>query len=68
MFEEDLRLERAQRNLVDVLLRRLEQIEEVLRAQGISVPALDEHSTRAIEEWVRLREAHRRAESEDARR
>ena len=68
MTEDELRLARAQRDLMDVFLRRFSQLEDQLRSAGISVPTLDQRSIPAVEEWMAARSAERRAHYEDPRR
>ena len=68
MTEHDARLTRAQRNLMDVFLKRLSEFEDGLRSIGASVPSLDQQSIHAVQEWLAARSAERRAQLDDPRR
>ena len=68
MTEDDLGLARAQCALMDVFLRRFEQLEEALGSAGVSVPSLDQQSIRVVEEWLAARSAERQAHLDDPRR
>ena len=68
MTDAEYRLARAQRELMDCLLRRFQEIENALRAADIKLPLLDQQSVHAIGEWISAREEERQAESQDPRR
>jgi hypothetical protein len=68
MTDTEYRVARAQRGLLDCVLRRIQQIEHALSEANIDLPQLDEQSVHAIAEWISAREEQREAESADPRR
>ena len=67
MTEDELRLTRAQRDLMDVFLVRFSQLEEGLRSAGASVPPLDQRSIHVVQEWMAARSTERQGHFQDPR-
>ncbi|MFN2490274.1 MAG: hypothetical protein ABR529_11170 [Actinomycetota bacterium] len=68
MTEDETRLTRAQRDLMDSFLRRFQRIEDALGSANIQLPKLDKELPQAIDEWLAARAAERTAQSQDTRR